>query len=42
MKILNIAVFTCALGSAYALNPITIKGSKFFDSVTKEQFFIKG
>ncbi|EIE83558.1 hypothetical protein G6F46_005845 [Rhizopus delemar] len=42
MKLLNIAVLTCAFGSAYALNPITIKGSKFFDSVTKEQFFIKG
>ncbi|KAF9160378.1 1,3-beta-glucanosyltransferase gas1 [Actinomortierella ambigua] len=26
----------------YALNPITIKGTKFFDSVTKDQFFIKG
>jgi hypothetical protein len=25
-----------------ALNPIVIKGQKFFDSVTKEQFFIKG
>ncbi|KAI8339217.1 Glucanosyltransferase-domain-containing protein [Chlamydoabsidia padenii] len=25
-----------------ALNPIIIKGQKFFDSVTKDQFFIKG
>ncbi|CAO3589735.1 unnamed protein product [Absidia cylindrospora] len=25
-----------------ALNPIVIKGQKFFDSVTKDQFFIKG
>jgi len=29
-------------GSSFALNPITIKGTKFFDSVTKDQFFIKG
>ncbi|KAG0243716.1 1,3-beta-glucanosyltransferase gas1 [Actinomortierella wolfii] len=27
---------------AYGLNPIVIKGTKFFDSVTKDQFFIKG
>ncbi|KAI1319064.1 1,3-beta-glucanosyltransferase gas1 [Mortierella claussenii] len=32
----------CSLGSAWALNPITIKGTKFFDSVTKDQFYIKG
>ncbi|KAI7819851.1 Glucanosyltransferase-domain-containing protein [Gamsiella multidivaricata] len=32
----------CSLGSAWALNPITIKGTKFFDSVSKNQFFIKG
>ena len=32
----------CSLGSALALNPITIKGTKFFDSVSKNQFFIKG
>ncbi|KAG0089885.1 1,3-beta-glucanosyltransferase gas1 [Podila epicladia] len=25
-----------------ALNPIVIKGTKFFDSVTKDQFYIKG
>lgn len=25
-----------------ALNPISIKGNKFFDSKTKKQFFIKG
>ncbi|KAF9585200.1 1,3-beta-glucanosyltransferase gas1 [Lunasporangiospora selenospora] len=31
-----------SLGQAHALNPIVIKGSKFFDSVTKDQFFIKG
>ncbi|KAF9319691.1 1,3-beta-glucanosyltransferase gas1 [Podila horticola] len=31
------------LGTASgALNPITIKGTKFFDSVTKDQFYIKG
>ncbi|KAI8076891.1 Glucanosyltransferase-domain-containing protein [Halteromyces radiatus] len=28
--------------SVTALNPIVIKGQKFFDSITKEQFFIKG
>ncbi|KAF9214336.1 1,3-beta-glucanosyltransferase gas1 [Podila verticillata] len=28
--------------SSLALNPIAIKGTKFFDSVTKDQFFIKG
>ncbi|KAG0202902.1 1,3-beta-glucanosyltransferase gas1 [Mortierella sp. GBA30] len=31
-----------ALGHTTALNQITIKGSKFFDSVTNDQFFIKG
>jgi hypothetical protein len=25
-----------------ALNPIIIKGQKLFDSITKDQFFIKG
>lgn len=30
------------LSSVCALNTITIKGTKFFDSVTKDQFFIKG
>ncbi|KAF8935958.1 Glucanosyltransferase-domain-containing protein [Dissophora ornata] len=32
----------CSLGSALALNPITIKGTNFFDSISKNQFFIKG
>ncbi|KAF9399034.1 hypothetical protein BGX21_006893 [Mortierella sp. AD011] len=32
----------CSLGSAQALSTITIKCTKFFDSVTKDQFFIKG
>ncbi len=31
-----------SLDSIAALNPITIKGTKFFDSVTKSQFYIKG
>ncbi|KAG0278137.1 1,3-beta-glucanosyltransferase gas1 [Linnemannia exigua] len=31
-----------ALHVANASNPITIKGTKFFDSVTKNQFFING
>ncbi|KAF9384836.1 1,3-beta-glucanosyltransferase gas1 [Podila verticillata] len=30
------------VGSCEALSPITIKGTKFFDSVTKNQFYIKG
>lgn len=30
------------VGSCEALSPITIKGTKFFDSVTKDQFYIKG
>ncbi|KAG0346912.1 1,3-beta-glucanosyltransferase gas1 [Podila humilis] len=33
---------TLYLTSSHAANPIVIKGSKFFDSVTKDQFFIKG
>ncbi|KAF9962527.1 1,3-beta-glucanosyltransferase gas1 [Mortierella alpina] len=39
------AVLLCCLsflGSCTALNPISIKGSKFFDSVTNSQFFIRG
>ncbi|CAO3668016.1 unnamed protein product [Rhizopus stolonifer] len=40
MKILTILLL-CA-SSTYALNPIVTQGSKFFDSVTKQQFFIKG
>lgn len=24
------------------INPIVIKGNKFFDSITKEQFYVKG
>ncbi|KAK4515420.1 uncharacterized protein ATC70_010365 [Mucor velutinosus] len=38
----TITLLACATSSVLALNPIVIKGSKFFDSVTKEQFFIKG
>ncbi|KAI8376025.1 Glucanosyltransferase-domain-containing protein [Radiomyces spectabilis] len=30
------------LATAWAINPITIKGHKMFDANTKEQFFIKG
>lgn len=37
------ALAVLCLGTASeALNPITIKGTKFFDSVTKDQFYIKG
>ncbi|KAI7900684.1 Glucanosyltransferase-domain-containing protein [Cokeromyces recurvatus] len=38
----TILILTCTINSIFALNPIVIKGSKFFDSVTKDQFFIKG
>ncbi|KAI9252143.1 Glucanosyltransferase-domain-containing protein [Sporodiniella umbellata] len=38
---LSVIILLCA-SSAFALNPIITQGSKFFDSVTKEQFFIKG
>ncbi|KAF9287517.1 1,3-beta-glucanosyltransferase gas1 [Mortierella alpina] len=30
------------LNTSVSVNPISIKGSKFFDSLTEEQFFIKG
>ncbi|EIE91684.1 hypothetical protein G6F46_004831 [Rhizopus delemar] len=42
MKISAITLLLCAVSLTYALNPIVAKGSKFFDSVTKQQFFIKG
>ncbi|KAG0325242.1 1,3-beta-glucanosyltransferase gas1 [Dissophora globulifera] len=36
-------VAACSLtSSTLALNPIAIKGTKFFDSVSKDQFFLKG
>ncbi|KAI8366005.1 Glucanosyltransferase-domain-containing protein [Radiomyces spectabilis] len=42
----SVALLTCVfvytISQVYGLNPIVIKGHKFFDSVTKEQFFIKG
>jgi hypothetical protein len=38
----TIVLLAYAASSALALNPIVIKGAKFFDSVTKDQFFIKG
>ncbi|GAA5810896.1 hypothetical protein MFLAVUS_004324 [Mucor flavus] len=38
----TILLLAYATSSAYALNNIVIKGTKFFDSVTKDQFFIKG
>ncbi|KAI8067494.1 Glucanosyltransferase-domain-containing protein [Gongronella butleri] len=40
--VLRVFVLLCSLGLAVGLNPIVIKGHKFFDEVTKEQFFIKG
>ncbi|KAI8368796.1 Glucanosyltransferase-domain-containing protein [Choanephora cucurbitarum] len=43
MKILSsLLLIAYASSSVLALNPIEVKGSKFFDSVTKQQFFIKG
>lgn len=42
MKISLFAVALCAAMSAYALDPIVIKGSKFFNKKTGEQFFFKG
>jgi hypothetical protein len=38
----TILLLACATSSTFALNNIVVKGTKFFDSVTKEQFFIKG
>ncbi|KAI7891339.1 Glucanosyltransferase-domain-containing protein [Mucor mucedo] len=38
----TLLLLACASSSTFALNEIVIKGSKFFDSVTKDQFFIKG
>ncbi|KAI8985983.1 Glucanosyltransferase-domain-containing protein [Pilobolus umbonatus] len=42
MRISAIILLVTACSSVHALNKLTIKGSKIFDSVTKEQFFIKG
>ncbi|KAF9357284.1 1,3-beta-glucanosyltransferase gas1 [Mortierella sp. AD094] len=36
------AVAASSISSVAALNPIVIKGTKFFDSATKDQFFING
>ncbi|KAG9327609.1 hypothetical protein KVV02_003854 [Mortierella alpina] len=42
-ELLTVALAAASsLNSVAALNPITIKGTKFFDSVTKSQFYIKG
>lgn len=38
----TLLLLACATGTIFALNPIVVKGTKFFDSVTKDQFFIKG
>ncbi|KAF8984524.1 1,3-beta-glucanosyltransferase gas1 [Entomortierella lignicola] len=35
-------VAVLSISSVVALNPIVIKGTKFFNSVTKDQFFING
>ncbi|PVZ98413.1 hypothetical protein BB558_005580 [Smittium angustum] len=43
MKFLSLYLFSLLQTSAFAsLNPLVIKGSKFFDSVTGEQFYFKG
>ncbi|CAO3644654.1 unnamed protein product [Cunninghamella blakesleeana] len=41
-KLLVPLSFLCLSSIVSCLNPIEIKGQKFFDSVTKDQFFIKG
>lgn len=40
--ILTLALSLATLSPVWALNPVLIKGTKFFDSVTLNQFFIKG
>lgn len=40
-SILTLAL-SLLVGQVWALNPISIKGTRFFDSVTQDQFFIKG
>ncbi|KAF9095364.1 1,3-beta-glucanosyltransferase gas1 [Mortierella sp. AD031] len=42
VPILTLTLSLASLGSVGALNPVAIKGTKFFDSVTQDQFFIKG
>ncbi|KAG0227678.1 Glucanosyltransferase-domain-containing protein [Mortierella sp. GBAus27b] len=42
LAVLTLAASFCTRSTTAALNPIVIKGTKFFDSFTKEQFFIKG
>ncbi|KAK9765873.1 40S ribosomal protein S27 [Basidiobolus ranarum] len=44
MRVLSVlsAISLVYISSASALNPIVIKGHKFFDSVTKNEFYIKG
>ncbi|KAG0080447.1 1,3-beta-glucanosyltransferase gas1 [Linnemannia elongata] len=42
VPILTLALSLATLGPLWALNPVSIKGTKFFDSVTQDQFFIKG
>ena len=39
---LLLLVLACILAAASALNPIVVKGYKFFDSVTGEEFVVKG
>ncbi|KAI7868302.1 Glucanosyltransferase-domain-containing protein [Spinellus fusiger] len=44
MKVRNsfLSLVLCTSIAVHALNPIVIKGHKFFDTVTKSQFFVKG
>lgn len=42
MKLPVLGLLVYAATAVQALHPITIKGHKLFDSVTKNQFFIKG
>ncbi|KAK3845243.1 MAG: Glucanosyltransferase-domain-containing protein [Linnemannia gamsii] len=39
---LALSLLVLPLNPVWALNPVSIKGTKFFDSVTQGQFFIKG
>ncbi|KAI9245062.1 Glucanosyltransferase-domain-containing protein [Sporodiniella umbellata] len=42
MRSFVMLLLTYVMSAVYALHPIVTKGSKFFDSVTKQQFFVKG
>lgn len=41
MKSITVAISALAAACVHALNPILIKGNVFYDSVTKERFYLK-